>query len=212
MIFLDETTKLWHCKQCQYFKKNNGHVRTHVEKHLSGLQFKSSVCPLTFPRSNALRKHIIKKHRQNIELGLFCGSCRKCFSQKRSLQNHMTQHTKGQTLVCVYCKFYSEYEILLRCHLKSKHTAIFIGTDIINEILTEVVGFKDLNRDDLNFLHCKKLCINLETLKNHIRTKHWYANSHFFQCLVCSKYFNAAYTPRRHMQVHTKQMTESPKI
>ena len=212
LMLFDETTRIWHCRQCQYFKRNIGHVRAHVEKHLTGLRFKSPVCPLKFARSNAMRKHIIQKHSQTIEKGLFCGSCRKCFIHERSLKNHMTKHTQGQHFVCLYCKFYSDYDTLLRCHVKSKHTANFIGTYIIDLILTEVVAFKDLNSNDLNCVHCKKLCINLETLKNHIRTKHWYGNVHLFQCLVCSKYFNAEYTLRRHIKVHSKEKTESQKL
>ena len=27
IIFLDETTQMWHCKQCPYCEKNNGHVK-----------------------------------------------------------------------------------------------------------------------------------------------------------------------------------------
>ena len=184
----------------------------YVKKHMSGLRFKSSVCPLKFPTSNSLKKHLIQKHSQTIEKGLFCGSCKICFIHERSLKNHMTRHTKGQNFVCLYCKFHSDYEIALRCHVKIKHTANFIGTYIIDVILTEVVAFKDLNSNDLNCVHCKKLCINLETLKNHIRTKHWHGNVHVFQCLDCSKYFNAEYTLRRHVQIHSKETTGSHKF
>ena len=143
---------------------------------------------------NFLRKHIIQKHSQTIEKGLFCWSCRRCFIHERSLKNHMTKHTQGQNYLCVYCKFYSDYDTLLRCNVKSKHTADFIGTYIIDAILTEVVAFKDLNSNDLNCVHRQKPCINLETLKNHILAKHFYSNVHLFQCLVWSgKYTKAPF-------------------
>ena len=108
LIFFHETTKFWHSTQCQYFKTNNW-----LEKHLSGLWFKSSACPFTFTRINALRKHLIKKWWHTIELRLFYFLCRRFFINKRSLKNRMTKHTEGPN-------FYSDYEILLRCHVKTR--------------------------------------------------------------------------------------------
>ena len=47
----------WTCLKCPYEKKNSGHVREHVESHITGFSFSCGYCDKTFSNKRTLRHH-----------------------------------------------------------------------------------------------------------------------------------------------------------
>ena len=48
---------IWHCTECSYGSKHNGHVKEHVENHIEGISIPCQTCPRVFRKRSIARRH-----------------------------------------------------------------------------------------------------------------------------------------------------------
>ncbi|XP_075232877.1 uncharacterized protein LOC142331093 isoform X2 [Lycorma delicatula] len=108
-----------------------------------------------------------------------CVLCQESFSQRSTLESHLSIHVVKKNLTCNFCKKSFSQRSELKTHL-------FIHTDE--------------KKFTCNF--CKKTFRRRDNLKRHLFI---HTGENKFTCNVCKKTFNQSSSLRRHLSIHTEQ-------
>ena len=106
------------CDECgNMFKKAN--FARHLKVHTGRSVLTCEECGKTFNRTDGFRKHVNRFHEETAEHE--CGDCKKTFSQKWYLKEHMIIHTGAPRKQCKYCEKDFSSKSHLHRHVKKCH-------------------------------------------------------------------------------------------
>ena len=163
------------CDECgNMFKKAN--FARHLKVHTGRSVLTCEECGKTFNRTDGFRKHVNRFHEETAEHE--CGDCKKTFSQKWYLKEHMIIHTGAPRKQCKYCEKDFSSKSHLHRHVKKCHPTPKILENTQGFIMLE----KSPERNPVQHLKPKKKAFNCETcdfksqrkynLDVHMKNKH----------------------------------------
>ena len=163
------------CKVCNKVLKDEG-LQEHMEhNHGVDAQYSCKECDYKFKMSDAYKRHMLFKHKDENVKNINCKYCPEKFIFKRSHSDHMkTKHTH----TCDACDYVCRTKLSLEKHKKAKH-AIQVAPKKKSKVTT-----KTTKKSNVSF-KCKfcpeKFDLKL-TLKKHMKSNHV---EHTYSCDLC---------------------------
>ncbi|XP_077296567.1 uncharacterized protein LOC143918475 isoform X2 [Arctopsyche grandis] len=142
------------CDQCNFVSKNKASMRYHMMQH-NGKRYSCDLCDFSTTKKFRVKQHIAVKHTNNKPN--VCIVCGKQFKIKKSLIDHMSQHT-GECRNCPYCpkKFLSSGNFY--AHRKRMH-----GDLLKKELLKkDLERLQDMEKCKPNLTKCNEIDISMQ--------------------------------------------------
>ncbi|XP_062592918.1 zinc finger protein 354C-like [Saccostrea cucullata] len=165
------------CKLCEKVFSSHQHLGRHMLSHKNS-QFICDVCGKIYKSARTLEKHK-KSHNIDYKIPqLECIHCKKSFSSKAVLQNHIeTQHAgKKSSFLCSTCG-----KVFTRKYSLQQHQIVHSGSRLYCDV-------------------CQKSFSSESSLRDH-RNIHTDLKS--YKCQICSKTFNQRTTLQKHSKIHS---------
>ena len=115
------------CRMCPKSKQWVGLSLKHLKMHqnkthgVKTTEQKCTPCKKKFPDAMAHNVHMLKEHNDKVQ----CTSCEQTFNNKKSMEDHVSQHHKekhqGNELSCIVCKYKTKTEAEMTKHYETKH-------------------------------------------------------------------------------------------
>ncbi|XP_077575733.1 uncharacterized protein LOC144198544 isoform X1 [Stigmatopora nigra] len=221
------------CSVCHLSFPGVNKLTRHMRTHTKEKPFRCSVCSLSFSQSYHMTRHQRQKHdmqtfickcgkkfaswlklkvHRRIHKSLTCPSCKKSFSDKTELENHLKSHEKIPrapfSLICDECGKVFGRRYHLKRHMVMHYKAANTGYFTCAECKTDFALAEDLkkhlkkhakeNRGTCS--RCNQHFPSQEELKAHMA-----AHSITYLCSVCGKKFKMANALKKHEEKHKDQ-------
>ncbi|XP_061163813.1 zinc finger protein 91-like [Saccostrea echinata] len=165
------------CKLCEKVFSSHQHLKRHMLSHKNS-KLICDVCGKMYKSTRTLKKHK-KLHSIGYEIPeLECIHCKKSFTSKTSLENHIeTQHAgKKSAFLCPTCG-----KVFTRKYSLKQHQLVHTGSRLVCDV-------------------CQKSFSSESSLRDH-RNIHTDLKS--YKCQICSKTFNQRTTLQKHSKIHS---------
>lgn len=197
------------CHICHKSMTSPKILQAHLELHLPENQrkFACKHCPRRFAYNSALLAHSISHISQDKRKIYECNECNKVYYSSGRLSTHMSHvHVKqGNEFICHMCAKQFTCKSNLAYHLKTHQPVQLAQCKECGKWLRNKICLRKHLDQHSNVKHKCQLCdyaaVNIQCLKNHMRTKHSQLKP--FRCSQCPKSFKLKNTLVSHMAQHT---------
>lgn len=222
-----KTAFMYQCGKCMKLYKSNDYLKKHLFYDCNNKESKfiCDHCQFKTNRKYILTKHIKVRHLPRDPNSNKCSKCRKCYSSKSGLWNHLktchqpknaTQSSELKYLSCDFCNHKSATKQHLSKHIQAKHLPRDLNKNkcskcpkifLLESNLKEHSKFCGLTRDARNLLmhyscnDCKFKTDSKSYLAKHIQAKHLPSNSYLNKCSKCKKSYSKKSILQRHFKV-----------
>uniref|UniRef100_A0A8D0HFN9 Zinc finger and BTB domain-containing protein 41 n=1 Tax=Sphenodon punctatus TaxID=8508 RepID=A0A8D0HFN9_SPHPU len=211
--------KPFECDICQQRYSTKSNLTVHRKKHNKETEFpkrehKCPYCNKLHASRKTLAKHVKRFHPENVQEflsikktkseGLKCDICKKSFTRRPHLEEHMILHSQDKPFKCTYCEEHFKSRFARLKHQEKFHLGPF-PCDICGRQFNDTGNLKRHiecthgGKRKWTCFVCGKSVRERTTLKEHLRI-HSGEKPHL--CSVCGQSFRHGSSYRLHLRVH----------